>query len=195
MQWQQKEIDEVIQELESFPHGLSTEEAGSRLAKHDPNELREKKKRTPFLMFLDQFRDFMILVLISAAIISGIIGDVSDTIAIVVIEVLNAIVGFVQEYQLGNVLAIRSERESLFTIGLFSNKPLVSAVAPIFFFQMAAIYIPALNPIFRTQPLSPGELALALAASSLIFIAVELENSYSMAAWDHGLTIPLSPRK
>src|SRR3989304_790282 len=60
---------------------------------------KEKKKKTPFMMFLDQFKDFMILVLIAAALISGIIGELSDTIAIVIIVVINAIIGFVQEYR------------------------------------------------------------------------------------------------
>ncbi|MCL5421283.1 MAG: cation-translocating P-type ATPase, partial [Nitrospirae bacterium] len=80
--------------------------------------------------------------------------------------------------QLGNVLAIRSERESLFTIGLFSNKPLLGAVVVSFLFQIAVVYMPALNPVFRTQPLSPGELTLALAVSSLVFFAVELEKAW-----------------
>ncbi len=63
------------------------------------NELKEKKKKTPFMMFLDQFKDFMILVLIAAALIAGLIGELSDTIAIVIIVVINAVIGFVQEYR------------------------------------------------------------------------------------------------
>ncbi|MCL5022873.1 MAG: cation-translocating P-type ATPase, partial [Nitrospirae bacterium] len=80
--------------------------------------------------------------------------------------------------QLGNVLAIRSERDSLFTIGLFSNRPLLGAVVVSFLFQMAVIYIPVLNRVFRTQPLSPGEMALALLFSSLVFFAVEIEKAW-----------------
>jgi Ca2+-transporting ATPase len=87
--------------------------------------------------------------------------------------------------QLGNVLAIRSERESLFTIGLFSNKPLLGAVVVSFLFQMAVVYLPALNPVFRTQPLSLGELILALAASSLVFFAVELEKAWRRSRTAH----------
>jgi len=52
-------------------------------------------------MFLDQFLDFMILVLVVAAIVSGIVGDIEDTIAIVVIVLLNAVIGFVQEVRAG----------------------------------------------------------------------------------------------
>jgi len=105
MDWHQREINEVIHELKSLPHGLSAEEARKRLEEYGPNELKEKKKKTPLYMFLDQFRDFMILVLIAAALISGTIGEVSDTIAIVVIVVLNALVGFVQEYRAEKALA------------------------------------------------------------------------------------------
>ena len=77
--------------------------------------------------------------------------------------------------QLGHVLAIRSEKESLFKIGLFSNKYLFGAVALTFALQMATIYVPALNPIFKTVPLTLGELLFALVMSSGVFIAVEIE--------------------
>jgi Ca2+-transporting ATPase len=83
--------------------------------------------------------------------------------------------------QLGNVLAIRSERESLFTIGLFSNEPLLGAVLVSFLLQMAVVYLPPLNSVFRTEPLSLGELALALVSSSLIFFAVETEKAWRRA--------------
>jgi Ca2+-transporting ATPase len=76
-----------------------------RLGEYGFNELKEKKKKTPFMMFLDQFKDFMILVLIAAAIIAGFIGDLSDTIAIVVIVALNAVIGFIQEYRAEKAMA------------------------------------------------------------------------------------------
>lgn len=57
-------------------------------------------------MFLDQFKDFMILVLIAAAIISGIVGGAADTIAIIVIVVLNAVIGFIQEYRAEKAMAL-----------------------------------------------------------------------------------------
>jgi Ca2+-transporting ATPase len=99
MRGHQKEIGDIIEELRSSPQGLSEDEVRKRLETYGFNELKEKKKKTPFMMFLDQFKDFMILVLIAAALISGIIGELSDTIAIVIIVVLNAIIGFVQEYR------------------------------------------------------------------------------------------------
>jgi Ca2+-transporting ATPase len=77
--------------------------------------------------------------------------------------------------QLGHALAIRSERQSLFTMGLFSNPYLLGAVAVTFAFQMATVFVPLLNPIFKTEPLTAGELALALVLSSVVFVAVEVE--------------------
>jgi Ca2+-transporting ATPase len=95
----QQSVAETLTELKSSLRGLSSEESLARLTIHGPNELVEKKKKTHPRMFLDQFKDFMILVLIAAAIISGIIGEASDTIAIIVILVLNAVLGFTQEYR------------------------------------------------------------------------------------------------
>jgi Ca2+-transporting ATPase len=77
--------------------------------------------------------------------------------------------------QLAHVLAIRSEKESLFRIGLFSNKYLFAAVLLTILLQMATIYVPPLNPIFKTHPLTLIELAITLALSSLVFWAVEIE--------------------
>jgi len=105
MHWHQKNIDIVIEELRSSSQGISSEEASRRLEKYGPNELKEFKKKTLFVMFLDQFKDFMIIVLIAAAVISGFIGELSDTIAIIVIVLLNAIIGFVQEYRAEKAMA------------------------------------------------------------------------------------------
>lgn len=99
MHWHRKDADRIFSELKTSPQGLSSEEAAARLKQYGPNILIEKKKKSPFMMFLGQFRDFMILVLIAAAVISGFIGELSDTIAIVVIVVINAVIGFIQEYR------------------------------------------------------------------------------------------------
>jgi magnesium-transporting ATPase (P-type) len=382
--WNQMPVEAVLAALKNTPQGLDAHEAQRRLAAVGPNEITEGKRRTPLRMFCDQFTDFMILVLVAAAVISGLIGEAKDTIAIVVIVVLNAVIGFVQEYradravealkamaaltatvlrdggivsvpasalvpgdgvndapalqqadigvamamagtdvakeasamillddnfativravregrriydnirrfvryavttnsgeiwtmflaplcglpipllpiqilwinlvtdglpglaltaepeesnimrrpprppqesifarglgvhvlwvgplmaalvlgtqawslasasshwqtmvftvlclsQLAHVLAIRSERESLFGQGLFSNLPLLGAVALTFVLQMATIYVPALNSIFKTMPLSPAELAATFAIAAVVFVAVEIE--------------------
>jgi len=85
--------------------------------------------------------------------------------------------------QMGNVLAIRSERESLFRQGLFSNRPLLLAVSITFALQMAVLYVPALNPIFKTAPLNAAELGFCLVLSSVVFVAVELEKWGRRQGW------------
>ena len=77
--------------------------------------------------------------------------------------------------QLAHVLAIRSEHTSLFVQGLFSNTPLLVAVGLAFGLQLATLYVPSLNRIFDTEPLSPRDLAIALGVSAVIFVAVETE--------------------
>jgi Ca2+-transporting ATPase len=77
--------------------------------------------------------------------------------------------------QLGHVLAIRSEREYLFKQGLFSNKELLGAVMLTFLLQLGVIYLPFANEIFKTQPLTINELIICIAASAVVFHAVELE--------------------
>jgi len=93
------ETDNIVKQLNSSLDGLTNDEARKRLNEYGPNELMEKKKKTAIAMFLDQFKDFMILILIGAAVISGFIGELSDTIAIIVIVVINAVIGFIQEYR------------------------------------------------------------------------------------------------
>ncbi len=77
--------------------------------------------------------------------------------------------------QMANVLAVRSEREFLWQVGLLSNKPLLLAVLLTFGLQLAVIYVPFLQGFFSTVPLSAGDLAIGLALSSVVFWAVELE--------------------
>ncbi len=77
--------------------------------------------------------------------------------------------------QLAHVLAIRSDRQSLFTQGLLSNGPLAGTVALTLGLQLAVLYVPVLNELFKTEPLTPWELAAAATVSSLVFVAVEIE--------------------
>jgi Ca2+-transporting ATPase len=77
--------------------------------------------------------------------------------------------------QLAHVMAIRSEHESLFTIGVMSNRHLVGAVLLTVLLQLATIYVPFLQPIFKTQPLTLNELFICCALAMTIFVAVEIE--------------------
>jgi len=99
MNWHTKSIETVLTELNSSEAGLDNSAVEQKRAQFGWNLLQEKKKKPAWLLFLNQFNDFMILVLIAAAIISGIAGDLTDTIIILIIVLLNAIMGFVQEYR------------------------------------------------------------------------------------------------
>ena len=79
--------------------GLAREEAARRLAVHGRNEIREQAQRSVWQMLLAQFTDFMIVLLIAAAVIAGAVGEPEDAVAILAIVVLNAVIGFVQEYR------------------------------------------------------------------------------------------------
>ena len=88
----------MIQEKE-FTRGLSTREAEKRIKTYGLNELKHNKKKSPILIFLSQFNDFLVWVLIGATIISGFIGDKADAVTILIIVIVNAILGFVQEFR------------------------------------------------------------------------------------------------
>ncbi len=92
-------ISEILELLDTNSKGLHTAEAEERIARYGKNELKEKKKVSVFVLLLHQFKDVMVLILLLAAIISFAVGDVKDTIVILVIVVLNAIIGFIQEYR------------------------------------------------------------------------------------------------
>lgn len=79
--------------------------------------------------------------------------------------------------QLGHVLVVRSERESLWRLGLFSNPLLLGAVLLTVALQLAIIYMPALNGLFGTQPLAAAELGLAFAGALCVMVAVEIEKA------------------
>ena len=101
--WYTKELNQIFNELNARQGGLTEDEASKRLEKYGANNLKEKKKESLFIKFIKQFNDFMIIVLIIAAIISAIVaktngsGDYIDSIIIIAIVIFNAIMGLIQE--------------------------------------------------------------------------------------------------
>ena len=85
--------------------------------------------------------------------------------------------------QLAHVMAIRSERESLFTIGLFSNLPLLLSVLVTVALQLSTLYVPAMNAAFHTEPLDASELTLCFALAAVVFIGVEIEKCAVRRGW------------
>ncbi|HQE50443.1 MAG TPA: HAD-IC family P-type ATPase, partial [Fervidobacterium sp.] len=99
-----KKVEEVLAELKTSLSGLSSQEAQKRLSEHGFNELQEKKEETLLQMFIDQFKDFMIVILIIAAVVSAFVGEFTDAIVIIAIVILNALLGVIQENRANKAL-------------------------------------------------------------------------------------------
>ncbi|MFC6673836.1 cation-translocating P-type ATPase [Marinobacterium aestuariivivens] len=104
--WHCLSIDETLDHLGAGPEGLAADEARRRLDSAGPNRIAAGRRHSPLLIFLHQFSDLMILVLLAAALISGLVGEPQDAIAILVIVLLNGVIGAVQEYRAERALAV-----------------------------------------------------------------------------------------
>jgi Ca2+-transporting ATPase len=97
--------EEVISQLQSNTDtGLEKDEAAKRLVKNGPNSLKVEKKASRFKLFFSQFLSPVVLILIAAAIIAGSLGELTDSVAIFVIVIVNAIIGFLQEAKAENAI-------------------------------------------------------------------------------------------
>jgi Ca2+-transporting ATPase len=104
--WWHLTADEVAKKLETDADaGLTSSAAAAKLESVGPNELREKKVRGPLAIFIDQFKSLIIGVLVAAALVSGFLKEWVDAVAILVIVILNAVLGLVQEYRAEKSLA------------------------------------------------------------------------------------------
>ena len=105
-QWWHLDIQETAQALSAdLDRGLSQEEAGLRLDKYGLNQLQEAKGHSPLSIFFEQFQDFIVWILIGAALVSGFLKEWIDALAIIAIVIINAILGFIQEYRAEKSLA------------------------------------------------------------------------------------------
>ncbi len=104
--WHQLDAPGVVQSLESnLANGLTDSDAAARLAKHGPNELTGTGIRSPWLVLWEQLTSLMVVILIVAAVVSALLGDFKDAVAIGAIVVLNAVLGFTQEYRAEQAMA------------------------------------------------------------------------------------------
>ncbi len=104
--WHTRSIDSVLQELNTaIDRGLSDDEAARRAAEVGPNELQERAGKHPLRILWQQFTSTMVLILIAAAVVSGLLGKATETVAIVAIVILFGLLGFVQEYRAEQAIA------------------------------------------------------------------------------------------
>src|SRR3989338_11306724 len=105
-QWWHLDIQETARALSAdLDRGLSQEEVGLRLDKYGLNQLQEAKGHSPLSIFFEQFQDFIVWILIGAALVSGFLKEWVDALAIIGIVIINAILGFIQEYRAEKSLA------------------------------------------------------------------------------------------
>ena len=105
-EWHCLTVDQAARTLDVDPStGLGPEVASARLSTHGPNEIPEGRRRPLWRKFVAQLTDLMIVILIAAAVISGFVGELIDTIAIVAIVILNALVSVVQQYRAERAIA------------------------------------------------------------------------------------------
>ena len=98
MNWHRLDIEETFELLDTGKAGLSSTKVEANLLEFGINELQEGKRRSNLNLFIGQFKDLMILILLAAAIVSGFLGEATDAIVILVIVFLNAVIGFFQEF-------------------------------------------------------------------------------------------------
>ncbi len=128
MNWHLINQHELIEILGAKPDGLQQVDAEEKLLTHGVNELVREKKKPLWLKFLTQFSDFMILVLLGAAVLAGIVGDIADTLIILLIVVVNAIIGFVQENKAENAVeALRNMSAPFATVLRDGNIKIIAA--------------------------------------------------------------------
>ncbi len=123
MNWYNISKEEALQLNKTQVEGLSAIESEKRLAQYGLNELVEKKRKPVWLLFLSQFKDLMILILLAAALVSGLVGEIQDAVVILIIVILNAVVGFIQEFRAEKAMEALKKMTAPSTTVLRNGKP------------------------------------------------------------------------
>ena len=105
-EWHRLEAQEAVERINSdLQNGLTAAEAARRLAEYGPNDLVERGNKSPWAILLEQFTGIMVVILMISAVVSVVLGETFDALVIMIIVVLNAILGFTQEYQAEQAMA------------------------------------------------------------------------------------------
>jgi P-type Ca2+ transporter type 2C len=188
MNWHLLPVHEVLRVTGSTTEGITDMTAQTRLQEYGPNELVAAKKKSAFMMFLRQFADVMILVLVAAAVISGLIGDVKDTIVIIAIVILNAIIGFIQEYRAEKAMESLKKMAAPFANVIRNNNfisiPASQLVPGDIVLLEAGNMVPADMRLIETNSLKIDEASLTGESHSIEKIIHEL----------HGADMPVGDR-
>jgi len=163
--WHQIDALDVCKQLDVSPdQGLNENEVLERLKTCGPNQIEKKRTSGPLKIFLSQFSDFMILILIIASIFSGLIGNVTESITILTIVVINAIVGFVQEFRTRRAIDSLNQMAMPYTQtkrgGIITQTQIVNLVPGDIIFLENGNIIPADIRLLTQSSLSVDEASL-----------------------------------
>ena len=162
--WHRLSAEASLERLQSSPSGLPREESRRRRDTFGANALESAPEISPWALFFRQFADLMILILLGAAIVAGVIGDIADTVVIAAIVVLNATVGFVQEYRAERAMAalkaMAAPAASVLRGGAAHQEPAADLVPGDVVRVEAGAIVPADLRILETAGLRINEAAL-----------------------------------
>ncbi|MBI5588454.1 MAG: cation-translocating P-type ATPase [Deltaproteobacteria bacterium] len=186
MEWYQKTVSQVLEDLSTDPtRGLSSGEAASRLAKWGDNRLTGKKREPSFLRFVKQFTEFIILVLIGAAIVAGALGEWVDSLAILAIVVLNGVIGFIQEEKAERVMEALKKLSAPTARVIRAEALMTVAASELVPGDIVAIengdHIPADCRIIESKFLKVQEAALTGESHPIEKTTVHIENTVALA--------------
>ena len=164
MKWHSMTTEEVLAYLNSGQKGLSAEDATKRLSEYGPNQLESPTKPSPLKIFFGKFKDYMVLVLIFAALISYIAGETTNAYVILGIVFLVAIIGFFQEYKAERAMEALREmvapEADVFRDGKMSTIPAVDLVPGDVIYLEAGDKVPADGRIIEETSLEVIEASL-----------------------------------
>ncbi len=173
---------ETLKRLDVSHQGLTSGDADRRRAEHGANELAEAKGKSVFQVFFDQFRDFLVIILLGAAIISGFLGKLESTLVIMVVVIINAVLGTVQhvkaEQSLKSLKALSSPTVKVLRDQVRTEIPSRELVAGDIFYLDAGDYISADGRILETYHLQVNESALTGESESVVKITEPIDQEH-----------------
>ena len=181
----QMELDEVFDKRETDEKGLTTEQVRKRLEKYGENVLKDEEKKTVLVVFLEQFKDLLVLILIAAAVVSMVSGNVESTIVIFVVIVLNAILGTVQywkaEKSLDSLKALSSPSAKVIRNGEKQEVPSEEVVPGDIVILEAGDMVVADGRIFNNYSLQVNESALTGESTNVDKVDYRIEEEVPLA--------------
>ena len=185
MNWHSMTAEEVLSKLDSNHEGISSKQAKERLSQQGPNQLESPTKPSPLRIFIGKFKDYMVLVLIFAAIISFIAGETTNAYVILGIVVLVAIIGFVQEYKAEKAMEALREmvapEADVIRDGRLSTIPAAELVFGDVIFLEAGDKVPADGRILEESSLQVIESSLTGESQAVEKMALPLPERLALA--------------